>query len=203
MVGVALALGYTISPAELARLACQIEPSDSTMFTNLTILAYRGSARYRELGPVPALPLLMLDAGPAIDTVRYNARLDLTAVRRLAPTTQTTLALLEQGLNNHEAEAIGAAATLSALSYQVINTNPLIDQAIKWATDTGALGLVRAHSGSVIGLLYPAQTELSDYVRWLSNRFAGRLWLTQLTQGSYHMVDHQPYPQPLEVSSVL
>jgi hypothetical protein len=24
-----------------------------------------------------------------------------------------------------------------------------------------------------------------------------------LTQGSYHMVDHQPYPQPLEVSSVL
>lgn len=203
MVGVALALGYTIPPAELARLACQIEPSDSTMFAGLTMLAYRGSARHRELGPVPALPLLMLDAGPAIDTVRYNARLDLAAVRRLAPTTQAALALLEEGLSNQEAEAIGAAATLSALSYQVINPNPLIEPAARWAAETGAVGLVRAHSGSVIGLLYPAHTELSDCARWLSHRFTGCLWPTQLTEGSYLLVDHHPCPQALEVSSVL
>ena len=203
MVGVALALGSTIPPAELARLACQIEPSDSMMFASLTMLAYRGSARYRELGPAPALPLLLLDAGPAIDTLSYNARLDLSAVRRLAPTTQTALTWLEQGLSSHEVEAIGAAATLSALSYQAINPNPLIDQAAKWATQTGAAGLVRAHSGSVVGLLYPAQTELAGYARWLSSRFTGRLWPTRLTRGSYRLVDHQPCSQALEVGSVL
>ena len=203
MVGLATALGHAISPGELAQLACQVEPSDSTMFANLTMLAYRGSAQYLELGPAPTLPLLMLDTGQAVDTLTYNARLNLAAVRGLAQNTAEAVKTLKLGLVSNDAELIGAAATLSALSYQTVNHNPLIDQAVQWASEMSAAGLVRAHSGSVAGLLYPANTDLTDLEQWLKTRFKGRIWQTYLTRGSCLLVDEPPLAQLMEVSAVL
>ena len=55
MVGLTLALGQSLSPGELARLVCQVEPSDSVMFNGLAMLAYRGSAQAQLLGLVPPL----------------------------------------------------------------------------------------------------------------------------------------------------
>jgi L-threonine kinase len=202
MIGLALALGYSISAGELARLACQVEPSDSTMFADLTVLAYRDSARFQELGPAPPLPLLMVDTGQAVDTLTFNARLNLSAVRQLAPTTKTALEMLRQGLASNDTEAIGAAATLSALSYQSVNYNPLVDQAARWVAQTGAAGLVRAHSGSVLGLLYPAGTDLTEPERWLSAQFSGMIRPTQLSRGSYLLVDER-CSQMMEVSTLL
>jgi len=203
MVALATALGHAISPGELAQLACQVEPSDSTMFANLTMLAYRGSAQYLELGPAPTLPLLMLDTGQAVDTLTYNAWLNLAAVQKLAQNTAEAVKTLKLGLVSSDAEMIGAAATLSALSYQTVNHNPLIDQAVQWASETSAAGLVRAHSGSVAGLLYPANTDLTDLEHWLKTRFKGRIWQTYLTRGSHLLIDEQPWPQLMEVNAVL
>lgn len=203
MVGLSKALGYPIYADELARLACQIEPSDSTMFPGLTVLAYRGTARSRELGPVPALPLLMLDTGHTIDTLNYNARLNLSRLRQLAQTTNAALDLLNQGLTNHNAENIGAAATLSALSYQLVNHNPLLKQALAWAKTTGALGVVRAHSGSVLGLLYPTDAGLNEPATWLVTRFNGSIRPTCLAPGGCLNLDGQTAPQYLSETSTI
>lgn len=198
MAGLSMALGQAILPGNLARLACQIEPSDSTMFAGLTALAYRGTARYREFGPAPPLPLLMLDTGHAVDTLSYNARLDLAQVRQLAPTTEVALQLLSQGLTTRDPETIGAAVTLSAVSYQAVNYNPFLEQVLTWAKTTGALGLVRAHSGSVVGLLYPSQPGLIDAALWLASRFAGSVQRTYLAPGGPQLLDgHQTTPQYL------
>lgn len=180
IIGLAEALDTPISSPELARLACQIEPSDSTMFPGLAMLAYRGSGRAEALGPGPALPLLLLDPGGTTDTLAYNARLDLAAVRRLASSTKAALQLLADGLAQQDPTAIGAAATLSALSYQAVNASPLLPLVQKWATATGAMGVVRAHSGSVMGLLYPPGSDLVEPQRWLSSRFAGAIKMTHM-----------------------
>jgi len=144
------------------------------------MLAYRGSGRAEILGPVPCLPLLLLDPGGATDTLAYNARLDLAAVRRLAPSTKAALQLLSEGLTQQDPAAIGAAATLSALSYQAVKVNPLLPLVQKWATSTGALGVVRAHSGSVLGMLYPPGSYLAQRERWLSSHFEGALTMTHM-----------------------
>lgn len=189
MVGLAQALAQPLTPRELARLACRIEPSDSTMFAGLALFAYRGSGQVCELGPPPALPLLMLDPGYTVDTLTYNARLDLAAVRRLAPSTQAALDLLRHGLRQNAPAAIGQAATLSAASYQAVSHSPLVARAQSWADITGALGLVRAHSGSVVGLLYPLQTDLTEPGRWLAARFDGVITPTKLTGGGYQIIE--------------
>ena len=188
MAGLALALGYTPSPSELAQFACQIEPSDSIMFRGLALLAYRGSAQYHELGAAPALPLLMLDPGRGLDTLAYNAQLNLARLRQLAPATQTALDMLKQGLSCNDAAAIGAAATLSAGSYQIISDHPLLGPAKHWAKASGALGIVRAHSGGVVGLLYAAGTDLLEPAQWLARHFQGSITPTCLRGGGYLQV---------------
>jgi hypothetical protein len=54
------------------------------------------------------------------------------------------------------------------------------------------LGLVRAHSGSIIGLLYPLRTDLAEPRRWLATRFNGVITPTQLTGGGYQIVREAP-----------
>lgn len=183
LVAISTGLNHPFTPSELARLACCIEPSDSTMFSGLAALAYRGSGRYQELGPAPDLPLLVLDSGEGVDTVSYNARLNLSAVQRLVATTRIALNWLREGIETDNPAAIGAAATLSALSYQAVSDNPLLPQVQAWAKTTGALGLVRAHSGSLFGLLYEPGLDLAEPARWLAARFDGALTLTHLTGG--------------------
>jgi L-threonine kinase len=188
LAGLACGLEHSFSAADLARLACQIEPSDSTMVSGLALLAYRDSGQFCELGLPPALPLLMLDPGFTVDTLAYNAQLNLALVRQLAATTQAALELLRHGLQHADPDSIGAAATLSAISYQRVSYNPLLEQAQPWAQATGALGLVRAHSGSVVGLLYPPQVDLAEPAGWLAARFDGAITPTHLTGGGYTLV---------------
>jgi L-threonine kinase len=201
MAGISHILGQPLTPAELARLACQIEPSDSTMFADITALAYRGSARSQKLGTISALPLLLLDPGYAIDTLSYNAQLDLNAVRCLASTTHQALALLQEGLRNDDVNKIGAAATLSALSYQAVSYSSLVEQAQGWAKVTGAAGLVRAHSGSVMGLLFPLETDLVKPARWLATRFEGTITRTRVINGGYRLQLQQPTGLPYSITT--
>lgn len=189
LAGLLVALGQPPQPAQLARLACRIEPSDSTMFSQLALLAYRGSSRFKLLGQTPPLACLMLDPGQTVDTVSYNAQLNLAAVRKLASTTQTALNLLQQGLRDNDAAAIGAATSLSATAYQSVNYSPLVALAQQWVKATGAVGLVRAHSGSVLGLLYPPGTPLEEAIAYISPQFTGQLIQTALTTSGYQIFD--------------
>jgi len=92
---------------------------------------------------------------------------------------------LLQRLTTHDPTAIGAASTLSATAYQAINYSSLVTRARQWTKTTGALGIVRAHSGSVVGLLYPPGTPLEDAASWLSSQFKGRIIQTHLTNTGY------------------
>jgi len=188
MAALSLGLQHPLAPEQLAGLACQIEPSDSTMFTNPTALAYRNGEPWQELGTVRSLPLLMLDPGQIVDTLAFNATLNLPALKQLGPGTQTALQLLQQGLAANHPEAIGQAASLSAFNYQTIAENPLLERAKRWATATGALGLVRAHSGSLVGLLYPPETPLAGPGRWLAGQFEGTITATMLAPGGFKVV---------------
>ncbi len=176
-------LGQPFSPAALAELACRIEPSDSTMFATATALAYRDSGRCETIGPAPALPLLLLDGGEMVDTLAFNRRLKLATLRQLGPSTATALALLRRGLAGGDWAAVGAAASLSADSYQAIRFSRLVAQAQRWAADTRALGLVRAHSGSIVGLLYPPGAPLDELADRLRGCFGGAISATRLAPG--------------------
>lgn len=138
-------------PETMACRAVAIEPSDGTMFPGLALFAHRDASIIEPLGPAPRLPLLLLDPGGTLDTVWWTRRLPRVT---LDASTAAALADLRHGLATGDLEAVGRAASRSAAAYQSVLPSALVTQALTLAPAVGALGVVRAHSGPIAGLLF-------------------------------------------------
>jgi L-threonine kinase len=150
---VARLFGLDLWPEEIARLAVAIEPSDSTMFPGLALLDHRGASRWRLIGqPVPAT-LLVLELAGAVDTVGFNAQLDLERWWGLAPQHAWALDTLMAGLVERDLAKIGAASTASTRAQQELLPKAELAAALDLLTRLDGLGICAAHSGTALGLL--------------------------------------------------
>jgi L-threonine kinase len=166
--GLAALLGRTVTPEEVARLAVQVEPTDSTVCPGLALLDHRSATRCQTLGPAPPLAVVVVDPGGEVDTLAFNRRDLAAALRRLAPRHHEAFALLETGLAHGDLPALGAAATLSAVAHNEILHHPLLERTLSLAREAHALGLCCAHSGTLLGvLLDPSQDDVAEVTRFL------------------------------------
>lgn len=155
----ASALGEDLASEAIARLAVAIEPSDGTMLPGLAVFEHRTGDRWELLGPAPALAVVVLDFGGAIDTVDHHAR------RRVVSPGTTTLQqraldLVRRGVRTANPVAVGAGATLSAIANEAVLSKPALSEALKIAARLGAVGVCAAHSGTALGLLLPPEPTL-------------------------------------------
>lgn len=162
------AVGRPLPPPAVARLAVQVEPTDSTVFPGLALFAHRTAAFWETLGPAPRLTLIVLDPGGQVDTETYNRRVPPEALRPLAPYHREAFQMLVEGLTRQDWETVGQAATLSALTHQHVLPNPWVEKALQWAREIAALGICRAHSGTLVGLICdPAVVDVPEAVAFL------------------------------------
>ena len=166
------ALGAPFVPLEVASLAVQVEPSDGTMFPELTLFAHCTGAFARPLGGLPPLSVVVVDPGGFVDTLAFNAADHRAVLRRLAPIHRDAFTMLEAGLKAGDVALVARAATLSAMAHQEILFSPLVEACLSFLPSTKALGICRAHSGTIVGLICdPAQADL--VVKQAAERFAG------------------------------
>ncbi len=162
------AAGRSFDAGEVARLAVRVEPSDSTIFGGLALFDHRGGSIHVDLGPAPALSVVVIDPGGEVDTVAYNHADRRRENELLASLHREAFDLLQDGLKRGDHRTVGQAASMSARAHQAILPNPLLDQALELAVELGALGVCRAHSGTLLGILMdPAVSgvpEASSYV---------------------------------------
>ncbi len=156
------AVGWPFTPAEVAQLAVQVEPSDSTIFPTLTLFAHRDASFYRPLPPLPPLAVVVLDPGGTVDTLAFNAVDHSAVLHRAAAAHRDAFARFEAGLAAGDVVEIARAATASAVIHQAILPDPLVDAALAAHLSLGALGICRAHSGTLVGLL--CRPEAADEV---------------------------------------
>jgi L-threonine kinase len=147
------AMRQLLTSEEAAQLAVGVEPSDSTLFPGLTLFDHRGGSFHESLGPAPSLSVVVLDPGGEVDTLAFNWLDHRGILRRLAPEHRRAFALLREGLERRDWQALGEATTLSACAHQAILPDPLLEPALAMAREVGALGVCRAHSGTLLGLL--------------------------------------------------
>lgn len=145
--------GRPFEAAEAARLAVSVEPSDGIMFPGLTLLAHRDASFHRELGPVPELAVVVIDPGGSVDTVAFNQTDHRAALAGLAPRHRDAFEQLAAGLARGDRQAVAEAATQSALAHQALLPNPLLEPALALARRAGGLGILRAHSGTLAGII--------------------------------------------------
>jgi L-threonine kinase len=166
------ALGRPFTAGEAARLAVQVEPSDSTIFPGPTLFAHRDGSFHRPLAPLPLLAVVILDPGGAVDTLAFNAADHTAALRRLAPIHREAFGRFEAGLAAGDPVEAAQAATLSAIAHQAILLSALVEAARAAYADLGALGVCRAHSGTLVGLVCRPE-EAAEVARRAAARFPG------------------------------
>lgn len=154
-----IALGEEPIPERLADLALRIEPSDSVMFPGITEIEHVLRHKHRILGPsVPAL-FLALDWGGTIDTRVFNARPELTEhYRRYEDEIARAYGLALEGIEQIDLEKLAVAGTISARCNLEINRKMQFESFASWVLEKGGLGVVSAHSGTLLAGVFPVDS---------------------------------------------
>lgn len=165
------AAAIPLAPLEVAKLAVQVEPTDSSLLPGLALWDHRHGRLYTDLGVPPALLIIVLDPGGEVDTLTFNRCDHRAALQKLAPVHREAFTLLQDGIRQGDIDSIGAAATLSATAHQTILCNPFLDLALSLSREVGAVGLCRAHSGTILGvLLDPGRTAVRYAVAYFKRQ---------------------------------
>ena len=149
---VAGALGIAVTPQETESYLRPIEPSDGLMYRDVVAFCHRKVRLHRTLGPVPPLTIVGIDEGGQVDTVAFNAsRPVITAAQRREY--GTLLDRLATALTVGDLSTVGAVATRSAVLNQERCRKRHLARALEISRDLRALGVVVAHSGTMIGIV--------------------------------------------------
>lgn len=175
----ALTLGKSLTAAEVSRIAAGIEPTDGVFFPGIVRLNHMTGECQAMLGDFPPLKIAVFDTGGAINTVEFHRRGDLARLSR--ENEAQTMAALDLLSGSKEPEAIAEAATKSALANQTILPKRDLSAIIETARNLGALGVNAAHSGTILGVLFPP--EIDDKC---------------LEQQAFRLADHHPHLKYLQ-----
>lgn len=145
------ALQKPLTPRQILSLAVKIEPTDATFLRGIVRLNQvtgKIAAVYQQL---PYLPISIFDTGGMVDTA--------ACYRMVLPTTRERdwtqcLKELQQG-----EKGMAAAALKSAIWQEEILPKRSLRLLWEMAREYGALGITAAHSGTVLGVLWPMRMK--------------------------------------------
>lgn len=153
--------GRMLTPDEITDIALAIEPTDGVYYPEIMMLDHVNGSIRRGLGVPPAISIAVFDVGGEVDTQRFNQRSDLANLNAAKESmVRQAVDLIITGLRRGDSQMIGQGATLSALANQKILYKPCLDKVIEIAECHGAVGVNSAHSGTVLGILFPASESL-------------------------------------------
>lgn len=149
---VAAAIGITVTPACIEDLLREIEPTDGVMYTGVVAFHHRQVQLRAWLGTLPPLTIVGLDEGGTVDTIAFNG-LPKPFTARDKVEYRYLLDQLATAVATGDLVTVGRVATRSAVLNQKLRHKRTLRKLIRACRRIGGLGVVVAHSGTVIGIL--------------------------------------------------
>ena len=150
----ASAWGCAAAPREIADIAARIEPSDGSMYAGSVAFAQREGVLLERFGALPRFHVLSAVAGAGVDTVEFDRiRRGVRYSQADREKLRCAWSMMRFAVRSDRAELLGRAGSISAAINQKLLPNPLYDELRQVAIELGTLGLMVAHSGSLIGLV--------------------------------------------------
>ncbi|WP_313990472.1 GHMP kinase [uncultured Selenomonas sp.] len=173
----ARACGRVLTGQEMMDIAIAIEPSDGIAFAGLSYVSHTTGELFGQYHNVPLLGISIFDVGGAVDTISYyrskgNQGSQDEAYRTLLDTVDQ--AFRTDGYR--QAMLLGQAATASARLNQPHLEKPRLDAFITATQDKGSVGVLVAHSGTVVGVLWEQDMKaaaMERETRALAQEFDG------------------------------
>jgi uncharacterized protein involved in propanediol utilization len=147
------AYGASISRASLARIMGSIEPTDGVMYPGVVSFYHREGVLRKFLGCLPPLTIIGLDEGGQVDTVEFNEQARAFGSARRAEYGDLLVGM-ERAVARGDLRSLGEISTRSAVLNQEILPKAHLDLVLEMRRRHGALGVVAAHSGTQLGLLF-------------------------------------------------
>lgn len=149
---VANALGLAMPPARIESLLARIEPTDGVLYEGIVAYYYRRVQLHSVLGLLPSMTVVGVDEGGTVDTIAFN-RIPKPFTQTDRRTYADLLDQLTEAVCRCDLRAIGEVATRSTVMNQPLHPKWTLGPMLDICIEVGGLGVVNAHSGTVLGIL--------------------------------------------------
>lgn len=149
---VSRALDHPLTPHAIESFLRMVEPTDGLMYPDIVAYYHRRVRLCRSLAPPPPLTIVGVDEGGQVDTVRFNAARPTIGARERREY-QRLLDRLAVALPRGDLATVGDVASRSARLNQSRCHKRFLDQLLDINAFVRGLGVVVAHSGTVLGIL--------------------------------------------------
>lgn len=139
---------------EMIKICLEIEPTDSTLFPDLTLFDHVRGKYKKSYEKQLDCQVLLLEGREIIDTLEFHNIEKDAILRENIPQMKRAIQKIETGIGKDDLKELGQGAILSALANEKILKKPGLEKVIKQALKFGAYGVNVAHSGSVLGILF-------------------------------------------------
>lgn len=146
-------LQLPLSEEELAKLCVNIEPTDSTIFRDLTLFDHNEGQIVARHHWQPEVDLLVLESPLKLDTADFHQLDRQQHLTDNAQRMETAWQLFQSAVANRDTRKLGQATTLSAEASQPLLPKPAFNELLALVEQYDLYGLNVAHSGTVVGLL--------------------------------------------------
>ena len=145
--------GINIPISLLQRFMAEIEPTDGVMYPGVVSFFHRKVELGEIFGPMPRMTVVAVDEGGEVDTIDYNRfRQPYTAEEKVEYT--QLMNRLKIAFQEQDVHTIGQVATRSTIMNQSRQEKRSLKYLLRLSHEQEALGVVNAHSGTFIGLLF-------------------------------------------------
>ncbi|MFC3395124.1 GHMP kinase [Brenneria rubrifaciens] len=159
-------LGVTLDDATLAMLCVQLEPTDSTLFSRLTLFDHQTAHTQIACDWQPSVDILLLESPHTLNTADYHRFDRQSSLLSNADALEKAWRLFCAAAKTQDNARLGEACTLSAIASQQILAKPAFSDLMTLVEDGGLYGLNVAHSGSVVGLLLDRHKHDVEKLGW-------------------------------------
>ncbi|KMW71899.1 GHMP kinase [Photorhabdus luminescens subsp. luminescens] len=173
-------LGETVDETTLASFCVQLEPTDSTLFSQLTLFDHQTGKTQIACDWQPPIDILLLESPATLITADYHRLNRHPTLLENAAMLEHAWKLFCQAVATRNCLRLGEATTLSAQANQKLSVKPAFDSLLELVERSGIYGLNVAHSGSVVGLLCDRRHHDVEYLCWwLKHRGVTRFYPRQ------------------------
>lgn len=149
---------------ELIEQSIKIEPTDSIIFKEMTLFDYKKGLFKQPMGKYLKYNILAFEGNKVVDTVEFNNKsvTPLSDVDDLLP-------ILAEAIKEKNLKKLAYVSTESIVRNQDRLYYDFLQEVIDIKDKTHGLGIMGAHSGSVLGIIYEDLDSL-NYAMKLGNK---------------------------------
>ncbi len=146
---------------ELVKECIKIEPTDSIIFNEFTAFDYKEGLLINNIGRYFEFHILVFEGTRNINTVRFN--------NENLPMQKSVDDLVISLKNDYTIETLSKVATESIIRNQHRLSYSILPYVLKVKESTGGLGVIGAHSGDVLAIVYYDERSLNNAINKIKN----------------------------------